>query len=233
VIAISEMTRDDLVRHHDLPEERITIVHNGVDTNRFRPMPADERRTRRREAGTEDRFTLLFAGHNFRLKGLGTVLRALARLRSPRLHLLVAGRGQIEKYRRLADRLGVSSQVTFAGFIPDMREAYALADAFVQPTFYDPCSLVILEAAACGLPVVTSRFNGAAELFRDGVSAFILRDPGDAAETARSIETLFDPGIRSRVTAAGLLAAGEATAEKSFQKLLGICMHTLQYRQAA
>ena len=232
VVAVSAMTRDDMLREHGLPDGQITVIHNGVDTTRFRPPQENLRCALRKRAGLEDRVVLLFAAHNFRLKGLNTVLRALARLRSPRLHLLVVGRGPVEKYARLADRLELAGRVTFAGFVPDIREAFAVADAFVQPTFYDPCSLSILEAAASGLPVLTSRYNGASELFHDGVSAWILRDPADVAETADRIEFLLDTNTRARVGAAALLVANEATADRCFSRLLDLCGRILRNRRA-
>jgi UDP-glucose:(heptosyl)LPS alpha-1,3-glucosyltransferase len=233
VVAVSAMTRDNLVCEHGLADGRITIIHNGVDNERFHPPHKEDRSALRKAAGLEDRIVLLFAAHNFRLKGLDTVLRALARLPAPQLHLLVVGRGTIERYSHLADRLGVSGRVTFAGFVPDIREAFAVADAFVQPTFYDPCSLSVLEAAASGLPVLTSRFNGASELFRDDVSALIVEDPEDATETAGRLQTLLDPDYRLRVASASLAVARQATAANCFSKLFDLCDQLQRRRRAA
>jgi UDP-glucose:(heptosyl)LPS alpha-1,3-glucosyltransferase len=223
VVAVSEMTRQDLHRIHGLAAERVSVIHNGVDVERFRPPETGERDRLRRRDGWTDRVVLLFAAHNFALKGLATVLRALARLKSPRLQLLVTGRGPIDAYAALAQRLGVSGQVTFAGFVPDVRAAFTVADAFVQPTFYDPCSLVLLEAAASGLPLLTSRFNGAAELFRDGESAWVVDDPADAGQTASRLATFLDPSIRARMAAAAQAVARRATADAAFDALLALC----------
>jgi UDP-glucose:(heptosyl)LPS alpha-1,3-glucosyltransferase len=79
--------------------------------------------------------------------------------------LVVAGNPNYRGWHRLAERLGVGEQVCFIGHCGDMRNAYFGSDFLVHPTFYDPCSLVVLEALACGLPIITTRFNGASELF--------------------------------------------------------------------
>lgn len=223
VVAVSDMTRRDLQRLHAVAADRITVIHNGVDADRFRPAEPAARAAARRRHGWSDEVVLLFAGHNFHLKGLRTVLEALARLRAPQLRLLITGRGDAEPYAARAARLGIAAQVRFAGFVPDVREAFAAADAFVQPTFYDPCSLVLLEAAASGLPGLTSRCNGAAELFRDGESAHIIADPADSAETARRLATWLDVAARARMGDAAQAAARRASADAAFSTLFALC----------
>ncbi len=98
----------------------------------------------------------LFAGMNYRLKGLEPLLHAVGRMwRDRPLLLLVAGSPKTAPFERLAKRLGVADRVRFIGYCDDMRNAYFAADFFVHPTFYDPCSNVVLEAMACGLPVTS------------------------------------------------------------------------------
>ncbi len=121
----------------------------------------------------------LFVGHNFALKGLKPLLAGLAarRQRNRRarpIQLLVCGGGNAEPYRRLASWLGLADSVHFMGFYPDVNACYWSSDFFVQPTYYDPCSLVVLEALACGLPVITTAQNGASELMTDGREGYIL-----------------------------------------------------------
>ncbi len=87
------------------------------------------------------------------------------------IHLLVCGSGEPGPFRRLASRLGLNDTVHFLGFYPDVEACYWSSDFFVQPTYYDPCSLVVLEALACGLPVITTAQNGASELLTDGARA--------------------------------------------------------------
>jgi UDP-glucose:(heptosyl)LPS alpha-1,3-glucosyltransferase len=230
VVAISEMTREDLVRWHGISRDKVTVVYNGVDLDKFRPPDPERRAAARRQLGFDERIVLLFAAHNFRLKGLHTTLRALQRMADPRFHLMVAGRGEVDRYSRLARRLGVDDQVTFMGFVADMGSAYGMADAFVHPTFYDPCSLVTLEAAASALPVITSRFSGAAELFRDEESAAIVADPEDAAELQARIGRLVDPQYRARLGSRALAVVRNATADRCFSALLDICREAAEQR---
>ncbi len=223
VIAVSQMTYADLKRFHQVPPERMTVIHNGVDPNRFSPEILDPLRdSLRRMLGVDDRVVLLFAGHNFRLKGLETVIRAIKLTGDRQLHLLVTGREASGKWERLADRIGVGRQVTFCGFVPQVELYFASADAFVQPTFYDPCSLVALEAAARGLPVVTSRYNGAAELFSHGKNGFVVRNPADPAELAGVLRTLLSGENRRRLAIAARDVAMRNTADQCFERIFQI-----------
>ena len=233
VVAVSRMTRADLSAAHAIPASRVSVIHNGVDPARYPPADPAARASARRGLGLDGGLLLLFVGHNFRLKGLDTVLRAMARLRRADLRLFVVGRGPVAAYERLARKLGLASQVAFSGWLPEIRTAYAAADAFVQPTFYDPCSLVALEAAASGLPVLTSRFNGAAELFRDGESAWILADSADDRAAADRIEAWFNPACRRAMARAALAVARSATHDRCFTELLALCRRTIQSRRAA
>jgi UDP-glucose:(heptosyl)LPS alpha-1,3-glucosyltransferase len=88
-------------------------------------------------------------------------------------------------------------------------------------------------AAASGLPVLTSRCNGASELFRDGESAWIVNDPADDRETAARIAAWFDPGVRARMAGAARAVAATATHHRCFSRLLEVCANTLRSRRAA
>ena len=131
-----------------------------------------------------------------RLKGLREALHGLAAFRAGQrgLCLLVAGRGRRAKYERLASRLGLPASVRperaplcsvrFLGERNDMERLLGASDVLVHPTWYDPCSLVVLEALGAGVPVITTRFNGASELMRSGEEGFVLSDPADARRLA-------------------------------------------------
>ena len=161
------------------------------------------RRAKRAELGIdEDTLVVFFAGNNFRLKGLQPLLFALAILREKfparRLCLLVAGRGQISRYSRVARKLGILDLTLFAGSVRDIERYYAAGDIYVHPTFYDSCSLTVLEALASGLPAITSRFNGAAQAITSAEAGKILEDPANVEELAESIAYYLD-GNRRKV----------------------------------
>ena len=145
----------------------------------------------RRSLGiAEDTLLLLIVAHNFRLKGVPTLLNAMRQLARRRLpvHLLVVGGKQkhLWHWRRTARQLGVGAGVTFAGPADDTVPYYAAADVYVHRTLYDPCSLVLLEVAASGLPIITTeQANGVAELMTDGEEALLVSDPTDAGQLRR------------------------------------------------
>src|SRR5208283_3706932 len=141
---------------------------------------------RRRLGLPADTVTALIVAHNFRLKGVATLLASLRRLRTDgrNVRLVIVGGKHIDSWQRHVTRVGLRDQVVFAGRVDDPLPYYAAADCYVHPTYYDPCSLVVLEAAACGLPLITSRYNGASEIFRDGEDVLLVNDPADDAELA-------------------------------------------------
>ena len=195
-VAVSRTVAEDLTRLHGIEPQRIRIVYNGVDTDHFSPGHRDSHRgiVRRRLGISERAIVLLIMAHNFRLKGVPALLRATKQLQSAdeQVHLLVVGGHRLGRWRRTAERLGVADAVTFTGTVDQTVPFYAAADIYVHPTFYDPCSLVLLEAAASGLPLITARrYNGAAELLCEGVDALLISDPANADEIVTHVRSLF------------------------------------------
>jgi UDP-glucose:(heptosyl)LPS alpha-1,3-glucosyltransferase len=189
------MVQRDLEEFHRVPRERIRVVPNAIDPRRLAvAQPGAVRCAFRNRLGLEPTDLVgLFVGHNFALKGLGPLLRGLgARWGTDRtcrpVHLLVCGGGDSSRYRRQAGRLGLQDVVHFLGYYPDVRDCYWSSDFFVQPTYYDPCSLVVLEALACGLPVITTVQNGAGELLSQSREGYVLSAPGAQAELIAALD---------------------------------------------
>jgi UDP-glucose:(heptosyl)LPS alpha-1,3-glucosyltransferase len=219
------MVADDVARLPGIRAEQIAIVYNGVDCQRFSPdHRARYREVVRRRLGVADAtLVLLLAAHNFRLKGVPELLSATAQLVANQrtVHVVIAGGKHLVKWQRAAERLGLRNHVTFLGMVADMVPWYAAADAYIHPTYYDPCSLVILEAAASGLPIVTTRrFNGAAELFRDGESILTLNGPSDQSALVESINALFDERLREMLGSAARNVAVAHPFEKNVAEIL-------------
>jgi len=171
----------------DLPPDRLVPFPNGVDLDRFDRAAVEGGPVRRRYNLVPDVPLLLIVAQDFARKGLTPTIEALATLPEPRPTLLVVGRDNPGPYRARAERRGVAGQVIFAGPIEDVRPFYAAADAFVMPTRHDPCSLVVLEALAMGVPVVSTAANGACDLMADGTHGRVLADPDDVAALAAAI----------------------------------------------
>jgi UDP-glucose:(heptosyl)LPS alpha-1,3-glucosyltransferase len=123
--------------------------------------------------------------------------------------------------------------VRFLGYCPDTRDCYFAADFLVHPTFYDPCSLVVLEALACGLPVVTSRFNGASELLSPPREGYVIDDPHDHGRLAWCLSQLLDPVRRAACAQAARQAAQGWTFEQHYQQLLQVFGEAAARKKAA
>lgn len=209
VICISQMVKDDIRRHYAVPEDKLHVIYNGVDTTAFHPELARQQRPATRAAfGIPPEAPLfLFVGSGFERKGLKAALDALAQLPDA-VHLLVVGKDkQLAAFRRHAGNLGIARRVHFAGGQKNIVPFYGAADALVFPTLYEPFGNVALEALACGLPVITSTHSGAAELIRVGENGFTC-DPLDQQQLAAAMNRLLDPALRLK---AGPIA--RATAE--------------------
>jgi UDP-glucose:(heptosyl)LPS alpha-1,3-glucosyltransferase len=184
---VSDLVRRETVARRPHVALRIEVHPNGVDLDAFHPRDRDERRARvRRELRiAADEPTLLFFGGAWRMKGFPVLLDALATLKSERWTCVAAG-ARDDEARRAVARAGLSKRVRV---LPhhDPRDLYAAADLFVQPTWRDPCSLATLEALACGVPVVTTYANGAAEVLDGFPGAGAVVPAGDADALAAAI----------------------------------------------
>jgi UDP-glucose:(heptosyl)LPS alpha-1,3-glucosyltransferase len=236
VVAISQMVLGHFRERFKLGSSELRLVHIATDPARFdetdRPLRRMEWRTHWGIA--PEGIVALFAGMNYRLKGLEPLLHAVRRL-PPEVpfHLLVAGNRHTSVYERMARRLGVSDRVRFVGYCADMRNCYFAADFFVHPTFYDPCSHVVLEAMACGLPVITSRYNGASELMHPPREGFVIDDPHDVSRLAESLTKMLDPAVRAACARAARKTGSQWTFEQHYRQMLSVFAEAAARKRAA
>jgi UDP-glucose:(heptosyl)LPS alpha-1,3-glucosyltransferase len=201
VICNSAMVRDEIRERFGVPQERLHVVYNAVDTEDFSPALSTRRASVRERHGIpDDAIVFLQVGSGFERKNVATSIRALAEL-PPRARLVVVGRERRQDaYVELARRVGVADRVLLAGAQVDPRPFYGAADAFVLPTLYDPCPNAALEAMACALPVVTSTKSGAAELVQAHDAGLVCL-ARDVAGLAAHMHLLLDAGQRARLGA--------------------------------
>ena len=183
VIAVSEKIKDELLAI-DVPASRIDVIPNGVDLEEFSPGTAH-----RKALGLPPTVPLaLFAGDiRTPRKNLDTILHAMVAV--PELHLAVAGTITDSPYPALSTSLGIDERVHFLGYRSDIPDLMRAADLFVFPSRYEACTLVLLEAMASGLPVITAETAGGAELIPPEAGV-VLEDPDDITKLEQALQHL-------------------------------------------
>jgi glycosyltransferase involved in cell wall biosynthesis len=206
IVAISERVRTQLMHHYKVPNDRIVTIPNGINLSRFDPKNASSRSEVRRSFGlSEDVPLVLFVGSQYQLKGLEFAIRALAQMKTGAV-LLVIGGDSAAPFKRLAEQLGISERVIFAGSRNDLPKIYPAADAFVLPTLYETFALVCVEAMASGLPVLACPVGGIEDYLRDGENGLhIQRDANDIA--GKLDRLLNDADLHQRLRDGGLATA--------------------------
>jgi glycosyltransferase involved in cell wall biosynthesis len=213
VVAVSRQVERELTTA-GVDRNRIRVIANGVDLDEFKPAPAS-----RDALGLPEGVLLLFVGDiKTPRKNLETLLRALTLERSCKL--AVVGDFAGSPYPKLVDQLGLTGRVRFLGFRRDIPDLMRSADVFVFPSRYEACSLVLLEAAASGLPVIAARNTGGVELLGDGAS-ILVADPNDEFELAVAVHRLVtSPAVRAQMGAAARRAAEQCSWNAMAQRYL-------------
>jgi len=232
VVAVSGFTKTALVEMMDVPPDKIEVIFNGVDVERFAPRPKAHDLVER--YGIGNRRVLLSVGRLIERKGIDQVLRALPRLldRHPDLHYLVVGEGpDRERLEGIAREAGVAGRVTFTGPVPGDRlgDHYALCDLFVLPNRQladgdtEGFGLVFLEANACGKPVIGGRAGGAVEAVHDGRSGLLV-DGTSVDEIAAAIDRILgDEGLYARLSEGGLRLAQASGWDSRARQFRDLC----------
>jgi UDP-glucose:(heptosyl)LPS alpha-1,3-glucosyltransferase len=192
IVVNSMLVKNQIMKYYSTPSEKIIVAYNGVDLDAHSPENKERWRAEIRKAfniGDSDK-VVLFVGSGFRRKGLETLIRALPLVKTggnAKIFALIVGRGDSAYYSGLSARLGVQENVMFLGTQSEIQKYYATADVFVLPTIYDPFSNACLEAMASGLPVITTRNNGVAEVLEQGKDGFVTNSVTDHTELAGKI----------------------------------------------
>jgi glycosyltransferase involved in cell wall biosynthesis len=193
LVTVSAGVGRELGRHYGVLDGTLRVIPNGVDHATFRPDPVARERVRA-ELETGERPLAVFVGGDWERKGLAHIIEALAD--ASQWRLVVVGGGDTQRYRGFAQDAGVLDRVRFVGHQSDPRPYYAAADAFVLPTAYEAHPLVVLEAAAHGLPILGTSTNGLEDLIRDGENGwFVERSGRSIADRLARIDD--EPGRRA------------------------------------
>ena len=227
VVAVSEGTRDELMKI-GIPDERICVITNGVDLQEFYPGTSD-----RRELGLPEGVPLgIFVGDiRAPRKNLDTVLHALVHVRG--LHLAVVGSAAGSPYLRLARQLGLAHRIHFLGYRSDVAQLMRAADLFVFPSRFEELPLVLLEAMASGLPVVTATTAGGDDLVNTECG-IVMDDPDDAKALAGALRWLVEnPERRNKMSRAARGIATQHSWQRMSEQYLQLYEEVANHKEAS
>ena len=231
VIAISDMVKKDILHWYAIPEEKTTVIYNGVDLERFHPRNRRHREEIRRRHSIGDECVLLFVSNNFRMRGLGHLLKALADIKRetfPPFRLIVLGRDRKGPYLRLVKRLELSKEVVFAGATEEPEKYYGAADLFIHPSFYDACSLALLEALASGLPIITTAWTGASGVLNHKGEGWVIENPADWKTLKTAVVYFLDENVRQRASQLARKKVEAYSEQENFGKVMDVFKETLE-----
>ena len=218
LIAVSDFTRRELKKYYKIKEDKIRVIHNGVDIHKFQPA-VDKRKVKEELGFNPDDIAILSVGRLYARKGLFTLIESMPAVvkRFRNVKFIISGKGQSDEMKKLvahAEMLGVKDNIVFTGYFPDKKlpQLYQAADVFAFSTFYEHHPFAVLEALSTGLPVVTTKVGGIPETITDGKNGFLcepfnakefsdrilyfLEHPSEASEMAhlarKTIEERFD-----------------------------------------
>jgi glycosyltransferase involved in cell wall biosynthesis len=200
VVAASQTVYQELHELVHIPKERLRVINNGADTAEFHPLADGEQADRAGLKLPEGVVLGLFAGDiRTPRKNLDSVLKAMAKVEG--FELAVVGRLEGSPFPALAEQLGISKRVHFLDFRRDVAAIMRACDFFIFPSRYEACSLVLSEATASGLPVITARTTGGAEVIPEG-GGILVENPDDIAALEGALRTLIqDPAQRQAMAA--------------------------------
>ena len=197
VLPVSGLVKDELLKIYDIPDSKIHVIHPGVSTDRFSRLEKNGCRfeIRQRYGLSQNDLVVLFVGMNFEIKRLDLVMEGVANLVQKgntylRLKILVVGKGNIRKYKSIANGLGIGNRVAFVGVTKEVEKYYFASDIFALPSRFDAFPLVTLEAMIAGLPVIISGKVGTKDIIENGASGFVLGDNPSALDVSKNLAVL-------------------------------------------
>lgn len=222
-IVVSEFDRNALLQRANLPADRISVIHNGIDLDRFAPSPSDREQTRRSFGFSDDTTVCMSVGRLDEQKGCDLLTAAIPKLlRShPNTHFVWAGEGPLRaKLLHDADVMGVAGRVHLTGRRTDIPQLLAAADLFVFPSRFEGFPFALLEAMAAAVPVVASDIPAVREAVGSGDAALLV-PPDDVYHLRRGVAQALanSEGTRRRAQAASVRVQQFSKAEMARKTL--------------
>ena len=197
IIAVSHFTKWELTNYYKIPENKIRVIHNGVDVSKFQPA-ADKHKVKAALGLNPHDLAIVSVGRLYARKGLFTLIESMPAVvkRFPNAKFIISGKGQSDEMHKLnahAEKLGVKGNIVFTGYTPDseLPKLYQAADVFAFSTFYEHHPFAVLEALSTGLPVVTTTVGGIPETIESGKNGLLVT-PFDSKRFSESILYLLE-----------------------------------------
>jgi UDP-glucose:(heptosyl)LPS alpha-1,3-glucosyltransferase len=231
IITVSNATKREILENYNVPEDKITVVYNGVNLDEFKPCSEKRLEIRRKYNIGEDDIILMFSGYEFKRKGLKYIIKALPLIKS-NVKLVVVSEDNPKPYKKLAIRLGVLDKIIFTGFVPEIKDYYAASDIFIFPTLYEPFGMVVIEAMASGLPVIVSKLAGVAEIMKHGYDGLLLDDPTNLNEIAEKINLLTsNENLRKQIGENARKTAQKHSWEEKARRTIEVYQEVLEMKK--
>lgn len=233
IIAISQMVVDDFISCYETQAADISLIYNGIDLDKFNPRIRDKfRGDLRRELNiTDDQVVFLFLSYTLRKKGILPLIEAAAVLQEnhkEKFKVVVVGKKPQKSIIKKVRQYGLEDVVLFHGPTKTPEVYFANADVFVLPTYYDTCSLVTIEAMACGLPVITTVYNGASGIISSGEDGHIIGHPPSAKELVQDMTVYFSPENLQEMSAKAARKAQRYSLTANHEAVIKVCEEVAQ-----
>ncbi len=237
IVAIADMIKNDMMEVYGLDSSKIRVIYNGIDGGRFRKNEdRSQCRATRKWLGFDDHVLFLFMSYDFRKKGVRFLIEAAAKLErvsDRKFGVVVVGREPSPVLTRMVNELGLTGTVVFPGATRNPQVYYDACDVFVLPTFYDACSLVVFEAMSCGLPVITSAYNGAAGIIDEGQDGFVLRDPADSSAICEYMKKMLDRSVLEEMSGRAIIKSRKFSLNENHEQMIRVFDYAAKRRSEA
>jgi UDP-glucose:(heptosyl)LPS alpha-1,3-glucosyltransferase len=210
-IAVSNLTRDIFLNQYNIDPRKVIVIHPGIDLNDYRQEDNVRALIRAEYNIKAGESVIVFASMNFEIKGLDRILLAVAKLKKQnhKFKLIIAGKGNKNKYTNLAREAQILSDVIFTGQVTKEKllQIYSAGDMYIMLSKFDTFGMVVLEAMAAGLPVIISDKVGAKDVIEEGTNGYIISDTKDDDYIAAKISQMLDENIRRQMGEAARFTA--------------------------
>lgn len=227
IIAIADMIKKDMQSFFHTKTDEIEIIYNGIDTNRYNALLQQNIRGKLRDQwnASDNDVVFLFVSYDLKKKGIEPLVEAAAELKRTKnnnFKIIVVGGSPYRTVTKLIEQRRLENNIIFVGRVKSIDEYYANSDVFVLPTYYDACSLVVIEAMASGLPSITTIFNGASGIIVDGKNGYVINHPPEPSDLADKMQLLMDNKKRQKMSEEAFKTGQNYSLERNHKEMMKV-----------